>query len=523
MRPGKRLALPVFAAVLLSVFVAVPIAGAQDTPEPQGPHSDNMRLVGVSSAPGAVFGPPPAGPGTVPWDTRNTDLAFWKKTVIQGRYDGFRVIDVSRPWRPRELARFPCVSPQGDVSVYKNLVIRSVDSPQRTDSCSTTSQSGSPPDAASCAPAPFPCTGFEGIQIFDIRNLNNIRHVASVPLDCGSHTNTLVPDERNRRVLIYNSVSGTGEQANPGKYGNQCPGEPFGREDIVEIPLYDPEDAEMIGSVDLGELEDGTPMDGCHDFGVILGKVDRAGCAGHPMGIAVFDMDDLEDPEFLYAATQESMEPGKTVHGWHSAAFSWDGEILIGGWEPGGGTQPRCQVTGTVFPGNPSEGPVQTDEMKTLFFYDADDGEEIGRHVLPRPQSQYENCTMHNYNTVPDKRRGLLVHGSYQAGTALVDFTDTDDIYEVAFMDPPPLDPPTPTSPGGRTNFRGGDWASYWYNGYAYESDARRGLYIWEFRTPEVKRGKQVKLDFLNPQTQHISLDDRGRGRGKDKDRDDDD
>jgi hypothetical protein len=521
MRPGKRLALPVLAAVVLTVFVAVPAASAQDRPEPQGPHSDNMRLVGASLRAGAPFGPPPEGPGTVPWDTRNTDLAFWKKTVIQGRYDGFRVIDVSNPRRPRELAHFPCVSGQGDVSVYKNLVIRSVDAAVATDTCSTTVQPSRPTD---CAPVTSPCIGFEGIQIFDIRNLNNIRHVASVPLDCGSHTNTLVPDERNRRVLIYNSVSGVGRQTDPGKYGNQCPGEPFGREDIVEIPLYAPEDAEVIGSVDLGELEDGTPMEACHDFGVILGKVDLAACAGHPMGIAVFDMDDLEEPEFLHAITEEGTEPGQTVHGWHSAAFSWDGEILIGGWEPGGGTQPRCQVTGTVFPGNPDEGPFQTDEMKTLFFYDTESGEEIGRHVLPRPQSQYENCTMHNYNIAPDKRRGLLVHGSYQSGTALVDFTDTDDIYEVAFMDPPPLDPPTPTSPGGRSNFRGGDWASYWYNGLIYESDARRGLYIWEVRAPEVKRGKQVKLDFLNPQTQHLSLDDRRRGRGKDKgDRWDDD
>ena len=103
-----------------------------------------MELVGQSLRAGAVFGPPPAGPGTVAWDTRNTDLAFWKKTVIQGRYDGFRIIDVSDPRRPRERAHFPCVSPQGDVGVYKNLVFRSVDSPQRTDTCSSASQGGSP-------------------------------------------------------------------------------------------------------------------------------------------------------------------------------------------------------------------------------------------------------------------------------------------------------------------------------------------------------------------------------------------
>jgi hypothetical protein len=496
MRPGKRFLLPVL-ALALTIIVAVPLGAAvppDDTAD--RPHSQNMHLLGSSLRAGAVTGPPPVGPGTVPWDTRNTDLAFWGNTAIQGRYDGFRVIDITAPGNPRELAYFTCVSPQGDVGVYGNLVFRSVDSPQRTDQCAAQSQSGSPTD---CTPVPAPCTGFEGIQIFDISDLSDIQHIASVPLDCGSHTHTVVPDEENDRVLIYNSVSGTGLQTNPGKYGNQCPGEPFNREDIVEVPLDDPASAAVIGSFALGQLDSGEMMDGCHDMGVILGNVNRAACAGHPNGLAVFDISDLDDPAFLYAAE------APTVTGWHSAAFTWDGEIIVGGWEPGGGTQPRCQVTGTVFP----SGEVQTDEMKTLFFFDADTGEIIGRHVLPRPQSQYENCTMHNYNIVPSKNRYLLVHGSYQSGTALVDFTDPANNYEVAWMDPDPLDPPSPTSPGGRTNFRGGDWSSYWYDGLIYESDTRRGLYVWNVSAPEL-RGPMVKLDYLNPQTSQVSIDSRG-------------
>jgi hypothetical protein len=59
--------------------------------------------------------------------------------------------------------------------------------------------------------------------------------------------------------------------------------------------------------------------------------------------------------------------------------------------------------------------------------------------------------------------------------------------------------PPTDTSPGGRINFRGGDWSSYWCNGLINESDARRGLYIWNVSAPGV-RGPTVKLDYLNPQ-----------------------
>jgi hypothetical protein len=128
--------------------------------------------------------------------------------------------DISVSRGPTELAFFTCVSPQGDVGVYGSLVFRSVDSPQRTDQCTDVAQAGNPADA-DCAPAPAPCTGFEGIQIFDISDLSNIQLMASVPLDCGSHTHTVVPDPAGDRVLIYNSVSAAGLQSNPGKYGNQ--------------------------------------------------------------------------------------------------------------------------------------------------------------------------------------------------------------------------------------------------------------------------------------------------------------
>ena len=32
----------------------------------------------------------------------------------------------------------------------------------------------------------------------------------------------------------------------------------------------------------------------------------------------------------------------------HSAAFSYDGETIIFGHEPGGGSAPRCQATGRL-------------------------------------------------------------------------------------------------------------------------------------------------------------------------------
>jgi len=479
MRSIKRLVLPALVFVL-TIVLAVPYGVAQLPPEPTGPHTDNLELRGASLRAGAVFGPPPAGPGDVPWDTRNTDLAFWNNIVIQGRYDGFRVINVRASGNPREVAFFQCVSDQGDVGIWRNLVFRAVNSGQASDQCSTTPQPMS--------------NGWEGIQIFDIRDLNNITQVGAVPLDCGSHTFTVVPELSKNRVLLYNSTSQSNNQA-PGPFPNQC-SDPFNRFDIVEVPLDAPGDSSVVGAASLGVGHDGMPIEMCHDIGVIQGDVNKAACAGHHDAV-VFDISDPANPVRLFPITQEAVA---SVSGWHSAAFTWDGEIIALGWEPGGGTRPRCQETGAM-DGNV----VVTDEMKTVFFHDADTGEEVGRWTLPRPQSQYENCTIHNYNIVPDLDRYVLVHGSYQSGTSAVDFTDPENAYEFAWMDPPPLDPPSETSPGGRTNFRGGDWSSYWYNGFIYESDARRGLYIWKLNAPEVG-GPKLRLDFLNPQTNHTSI-----------------
>ena len=86
--------------------------------------------------------------------------------------------------------------------------------------------------------------------------------------------------------------------------------------------------------------------------------------------------------------------------------------MIIFGHEPGGGVAPQCEATDPAF-------------FRTFFFYDGEDGTKLGQWTLPRTQSATENCTLHNYNTVPLKNgRDLIVHGSYQSGTSVVEFTD---------------------------------------------------------------------------------------------------
>ena len=90
--------------------------------------------------------------------------------------------------------------------------------------------------------------------------------------------------------------------------------------------------------------------------------------------------------------------------------------------------------------------------------------------MLPRAQSAQENCTIHNYNVIPNRKRDLLAVGAYQAGTYVVDFTDPARPKTVGWYDPPPLDPGALTL--------GGSWGSYWYNGFVYSSDITKGVEV---------------------------------------------
>jgi hypothetical protein len=128
----------------------------------------------------------------------------------------------------------------------------------------------------------------------------------------------------------------------------------------------------------------------------------------------------------------------------------------------------------------------------------------LGTWVLPRPQSNIENCTLHNFNVVPmNSDRDILVHGSYQSGTSVVDFTDPANAVELAYSDPPAIPPPGGPFCGGTGCEIGGVWSSYWYNGFIYETSITEGLNIFRFSGNAT--AKAVKLSHLNPQTQEFT------------------
>jgi hypothetical protein len=372
------------------------------------------------------------GPPTI-----HTDIAFWGKHAFQGNWLGINVRDISAPGNPKQVSFTECLGNQGDVIVWDDVLVRSWNSPA--------------PAGATCDGQDVPA-GFEGLHIFDISNLDDPVLIGSVALKCGSHTATGVPDVANDRLLIYNSGS-----------SSACEG--F---EIVEIPLSDPAEAAQINFVELER--------DCHDIAVILGDANRAACTGDA-GFAMVDLSEsLDNPSVLYEKDIEGVTIG------HTGSFTWDGEVFVFGHEPGGGVGPFCQAS-------------ISDLDTSALFFDVETGDLLGMWTLPRPQSATENCTIHNLNTVPVRSGNyILTSGNYQSGTSVVDFSDPANPVELAYSDPPPLDPPD----------LGGAWSSYWYNNFIYETNITEGLNI--FRFSDNVTGGALRLDHLNPQTQMFTI-----------------
>jgi len=444
MRRSVRAVVAALSLVGLMAFPALAAASHDQRP------SFELRALGHSPNP-ASFLPADDPPGPAPPEI-NSDLAFWGNYAFNGNYDGFRVIEISDPQNPIEISHARCQGNQGDIVVWANILVRSWNSPAA--------------EGATCDGQPVP-TGWEGLHVFDISDLADPKLVASVELPCGSHTATGVPDLANGRLIIYNQTSGG----------------PCFFFDVVEVPLAAPATAKLLRQVPL------ETQHACHDSGVILGDVNLMACASGSEA-NVFDIGEnqhpggsITRPNFLYKITEPGVGTDPAHPGnWHSAAFTWDGQVLILGWEPGGGAAPECEATD----------PPAT---KSAFFYSAHTGAKLGQWTLPRPQTAEENCTIHNYNVVPIRNRYLLTLGNYQAGTWLVDFTDPANSFVRAYSDPRPLQPTQ----------LGGAWSSYWYNRRIYESSITEGLNVFRYQERRIRR-QSLRLEHLNPQTAEFSL-----------------
>jgi hypothetical protein len=411
-------------------------------------HSDNMFLV-ANYDDGGTY-------------RQGSDLAFWGNLAVLGNYDnpgGFRLMDIENPAAPVEVGQFVCRGPQSDVSIWKDLVFVSVDTPMAGPQCGAPSAGTAQVTAGG---------GFEGIRVVSIADRADPQQIAFVDTDCGSHTHTLVPDEKNRRVLIYVLSYPLGGQ------GIECNAESHRKISVVEVPLRDPASARVVSTPDV------SPAVGCHDVTVFMERdLAAAACITETQ---MWDISDPVNPRVL----SHIVNPAINIH--HSTTFDWDGMTLVIGDELGGAlATPGCVDGDPHLP------------LGALWFYDVADASAPSlRSSFSIPQQEVSIfCTAHNFNTVPTRNdRDILVSAWYNGGTTVLDYTDPANVQQLGFYIP--KEPAIAAA-----------WSSYWYRGFIYVNNfdedvnsfsARsRGFDVLAFADPATARS--IKASRLNPQT----------------------
>jgi len=429
----------------------------------------------------------------------NSDLAFRGNLVYQGNFAGFSIWDVSNPSAPVMMSVVPCITSQGDPSIVGNLLFVSAEGGGNRNDCAKGGVQN-------------PADHMAGVRIYDVSNPRMPRLVKNVQTCKGSHTHTVIPHPKDKGIIyIYISGSGGVRSELTGCVAGTDPADEANslyRLDVIKVPLANPEAAEVVTGARIFTGIGARPRRGnqpapqatatptgprnCHDvsaypaFGLLAGA-----CGSH--GLLV-DVSNPEKPVRLDAVADTNFSL------WHTAVFSNDGTKLLFTDEWGGGTQPMCQATSMMEMGGNTVLTIGADRKMTQHAY----------FKIPTGQAANENCVSHNGSLIPVPGRDIVVQGWYQGGVNVIDFTDPDKPYEVAFFDRGPID--APPAAGDTTRRRGGtiggSWGAYYYNGYVYSSEMARGLDILEMvpnehlSANELAAAKLVMLDEFNPQSQ---------------------
>ena len=378
----------------------------------------------------------------------HSDIAFWGNIGVAGNYDGFRIFNTQTH---QVYSSYLCRGPQDDVTLWEHngrlLLFVSVDRPQRNGDtvCSQNRTS----DTNATDPM-----AWEGIRIFDITDPVNPVYLHAVRTDCGSHTNTLIPDLSNNRVLLYVQSYPLGSSA----LGPYCQ-QPFAKMSIVAVPLDAPETASVIAQPTIVAPSFSGAV-GCHDVTVFL-AIHKAAASCLSDG-QLWDITDPADPQTQSAVHIDTSQ----VSVWHSAAFTWDGQYVVFDDEGSG----NCSPSGDG----------------RIWIYRVSDAVLRSSFMIPRQQSVY--CSSHNANIIPVSGRYLLVSAWYGGGTSVIDFTNTTSPQEIGYYDASGSPAPSDV------------WSAYWYNGKIYANDIERGLDVLNLALPSTPYGYNVT--HLNAQTQ---------------------
>ena len=434
-------------------------------------------------------------------DTTNSDLAFWGDLSVAGNYDGFRLLDISKPAQPNLLSNFKCRGPQNDVSLYevrgRMLLFQSIDRAQTAGDCSS---KDTPlvydSDGTPVAPAPTPrrpddparaAYGFEGIRMFDVTDPRQPLFMKAFPTDCGSHTHTLVPDKAGEKLFLYVSSYplGSGITAKPDQKKKNACAVPHKKISIVEIPFDDPTSGKVREKALSSDTVVNRGFQACHDIQAVLDRdVAIGSCAGD---VQVWDISDRGNPSSadgeLHTHVPARMDgSGRGFDFVHTAMATYDGKLMAVTDEKGGGGTAECDGSAT--------------DDGFLYFYSLPKpGKPVtykGRYVIPRPQGE-QVCVTHNGQMIPvTDGRYLASVAYYQGGTTVVDFSDPANPREIAYTDSANSD----------------TWSAYWYNGFIFANGGlhRRGenpgFEVYSVTDEDGQPFETGSFGHLNPQTQ---------------------
>lgn len=417
--------------------------------------------------------------------TVNSDLAFWGDLAYAGNYDGFRTLDIRDP-QPRVLVDFACRGPQNDVSVYeirgKRYLFQSIDTPQTAEDCTSQDSPFWPTDPTKRTP------GFEGIRMFDVTDPANPEFLKAIQTACGSHTHTLVPG--GSALYIYVSSYPLGSGNTPADYTGPLPRceVPHQKISIISVPYADPTDTSVReDSLSADTTPNAGGMIACHDIQVHMPKkVAVASCAGDTQIWSIRNPSDptaADDEPHTHIRSPAADDQFEFMH---SAFISWNGKKFGTMDETGGGGTAEC------------DGAASTDGF--YYFYrmvkPGDPAPPLrARYTIPRPQTP-EICVSHNGNPIPLKGRDVSVASYYQGGNTVIDWTNLNDIQEIAWSD---LE-----SGVGLAD----SWSTYWYNDRVYVNGGlnRRGATgnrgVDVFRLNQRALRTKKTWAYSNPQTQ---------------------
>ena len=435
----------------------------------------------------------------------NSDLAFRGNYVYQGNFSGFQIWDISNPSMPVLRQTQVCATGQGDPSIYGNLLFISSESTgDRTDCGAQGIQDKVSRDR------------MVGVRIFDISDMAHPRKVADVQTCRGSHTHTLVPDAKDPGV-VYVYVSGSAGVRSPEELAG-CVDGPIDsvnaarfRIEVIRVPLANPAAAKVVSfarifnGLEAPNAHGAAPGDAstpprtprpaapgappfvrtgpnqCHDI-TVYPAVGLAGgaCGGYGL---LLDISDPANPKRIQAVGDTNFAF------WHSATFNNDGTKVLFTDEWGGGTQPKCRFDDPIDWGGDAIFTINNGRMTQGAYF-----------KMPAAQTKQENCVAHNGSLIPVPGRDIMAQGWYQGGLDVIDFTDANHPYEIAYFDRGPVD--------STKMVTAGYWAAYWYNGHIIASEIARGLDIFELTASpwlsqnEIEAAKLVRWETFNPQMQ---------------------